>query len=135
MPVERDHLATAAATSSLDSVKKEFGRRVRNATIAKGWRQAELARVSGLAPQSISDYSAGKILPTMHNLEMLARALGVSGSDLMPAEKADPEMSRAEIRGDPTDPRMAWIVLNRRMTMKSAVQIMSIVEQDDPTSK
>ena len=38
----------------------EFGRRVSDAMIAKDWSQADLARSSGIGPDSISSYINGR---------------------------------------------------------------------------
>jgi transcriptional regulator with XRE-family HTH domain len=49
----------------------------------RGWTQAQLAKASGLAATSISDYERGVGTPTYRSLQRIAAALGVSVPDLL----------------------------------------------------
>ncbi|MFN3858382.1 MAG: helix-turn-helix domain-containing protein [Caulobacter sp.] len=54
-----------------------FGERLRQALKEKGLKNADLARLSGLAPQLISEYASGRKIAGADNLFSIADALGV----------------------------------------------------------
>lgn len=113
--------------------REEFGRRVYNAMLKKGWRQSDLARVSGVPKDSVSTYIRGKVMPTSLSLQKIAEALGVDPTDLLPNalyRAIDADTPDFEMKVSPGDGTKAWVRLNRLMSMKAAVAIATIVNDD-----
>jgi hypothetical protein len=85
----------------VQTIRREFARRLQNAMILKGWGQSDLARFasqhlpkpqpgqrlnkSGIRRDLISKYIAGVMLPNPVYLGALAKALDLEPGDLMPA--------------------------------------------------
>lgn len=110
LPGELDGDAMPFAPKQLS--KQEFGRRVYQLMIAKGWRQSDLARHSGVPKDSISTYIRGKVLTTPVSVSKLAEALGVSPEKLMPDHIEGPanvENPELEIRANPGMNGTAWL--------------------------
>lgn len=57
---------------------KEIGIGIKNARLAVGITQAELARRLGVTPQAISQYERGEKKPKIETIKKIAGALGVS---------------------------------------------------------
>lgn len=55
----------------------------------KQMKQSDLAKISGVRASSISDYLTGKYKPKQDNIDLIARALGVSPAWLMGYEDKD----------------------------------------------
>lgn len=118
--------------------KQEFGRRLYNVMLAKGWHQSELARQSGLPRDSVSTYIRGKTLPTPNNLQALAKALTVEPEALLPnhIESAiDEDEPAFEIRASAASPGKAWLRANRLVSFTTAVKIAELLEADDAVTK
>lgn len=64
------------------SILITFGSRVRELREAKGMSQEQLADVSGLDRTYISGIERGKRNVGLHNIEVLAKALGVTITEL-----------------------------------------------------
>lgn len=114
--------------------KQEFGKRLYNLMIRKGWHQSELARQSGLPRDSISVYIRGRSLPTPASLKQLASALGVATDELLPnhVESAiDEDNPSIEFKVSPNMPDRAWLRVNRLVTIRAALKIMDILENDN----
>lgn len=61
-----------------------FGDAVRRLRLERGWKQAELARRSGITQGMISNLEVGaKSNPTQETIERLARAFGITTADLL----------------------------------------------------
>jgi transcriptional regulator with XRE-family HTH domain len=134
----RIHLATDSASdvklAPKHLTKQEFGRRLYNLMLRKGWHQSELARQSGLPRDSISVYIRGKSLPTPLSLKQLADALGVTTEELLPnhTESAiDEDMPSIEFKVSPNQPDRAWLRVNRLVSIRAGMEIMSILEGDN----
>lgn len=129
------------------AVYAEFGRRLQARMIALGWNQSELSRrasaylpkpakgqVQGhsLGRDRISSYIRGKYLPRPDALEALAKALGCKASDLLPPEgvphvhEEGPLLEMHSIDGQ----RVA-LRINRVVTLRTATQIIALLEQED----
>jgi transcriptional regulator with XRE-family HTH domain len=114
--------------------KQQFGKRVYQLMLSKGWRQSELARQSGLPRDSISVYVRGKSLPTPTSLAALAKALGVAPEELLPNHiegAIDADMPAIEMKVSPNAPNIAWLRVNRLVTVESAMKIMDILANDN----
>lgn len=114
--------------------KQEFARRLYQLMLAKGWNQSELGRQAGLPRDAISVYMRGKSLPTPQNLKALAEAFGISEIELLPnhTEAAiDEDMPAFELRVSVSSPNMAWLRVNRLVSLSTGVKIAELLEQDN----
>ena len=114
--------------------KQEFGKRLYNLMLRKGWHQSELARQSGLPRDSISVYIRGKSLPTPVSLKQLADALDITPEELLPnhAESAiDEDMPSIEFKVSPNMPDRAWLRVNRLVSVRAGLEVMTILENDN----
>jgi transcriptional regulator with XRE-family HTH domain len=118
--------------------KQEFGKRLYDALIRKGWNQSELARATELGRDSISTYIRGTAFPTPANLQKLASALGVERDALLP-NSAQMEMDRGfpamEIKMGHTDPSIAWLKINRMVSTSTAVKVLALIQDEDMKDK
>lgn len=113
--------------------KQEFGKRIYRLMLAKGWNQSELGRQTGLPRDSISVYVRGQSLPTPQNLQKLAEVFGISPEELLPnhAESAiDEDNPSFEMKTSTSAPGMAWVRVNRLVTMQTAIRIADLLEND-----
>jgi transcriptional regulator with XRE-family HTH domain len=113
--------------------KQEFGKRLYRLMLGKGWSQSELARQAGLPRDAISVYIRGKSLPTAVNLAALAKTFGVQEYELLPnhAESAIDEDNPAfEMKVSPSAPNVAWVRVNRMVSLSTAVKIAELLEND-----
>jgi transcriptional regulator with XRE-family HTH domain len=113
--------------------KQEFGRRLYSMLLAKGWNQSEMARRSGLPRDSISVYVRGKSLPTPASLKALSEALDVPPEELLPnhIESAiDEDNPSLEIKTSVGAPNLAWVRMNRAVSLKTALRIAEMLEAD-----
>ena len=89
--VERKVVDLSKRRSEAQSADRDaFSRRVYKMMLAKGMNQSDLARAAGLERNRISAYVRGTALPTGLKLKLLADALGVKPTDLIPDERLAP---------------------------------------------
>lgn len=113
--------------------KQEFGRRLYNLMLQKGWNQSELARRAGIARDSVSTYVRGVSLPEPLNLQKLADALDVKPIELLPngTEAAiDEDNPSLEFKVSNSDSRVAWLRVNRLVTTATAVKVVELLNDD-----
>lgn len=113
--------------------KQQFGRRLYQMMLQRGWNQSELARQANLPRDSISTYVRGVAFPTPKSLTALAEALGVSVPDILPnaIESAiDEDHPSFEIKVSPSAPSVAWLRMNRLVSLSTATKIAELVESD-----
>ena len=118
--------------------KQEFGKRLYNLMLRKGWHQSELARQSGLPRDSISVYVRGKSLPTPSSVQALSAALGIAPDELLPNQiesAIDEDAPAMEMKVSPNMPGKAWLRINRLVTVRTALKIMDILENDDAADR
>lgn len=60
-----------------------FGLRLRTLMKAKGIRQADISRATGIDPMTVNRYCHGKRLPRVRNMRKLARFIGCRWEDLL----------------------------------------------------
>ena len=114
--------------------KQEFGRRLYERMIRKGWNQSELARRAGIGRDSISTYVRGVSLPDPLYLQKLADALDCKPEDLLPnaVESAmDREHPAMEIRQAQGDTTKVWLRVNRIVPPEVASEIFAIINKAD----
>ena len=68
--------------------ERTFGQRLRETRIGAGMSQSDLEEISGIPKARLSRYENGHVAPSIHTLERLARALGVSEAALLGDERA-----------------------------------------------
>lgn len=114
--------------------KQEFGRRLYNLILQRGWSQSDTAREAGLERDKVSVYVRGKSLPTPTNLEKLSKAFGVKPEELLPnyVESAiDEDAPAFEMKVSTADTGVAWLRVNRMVKTSTAVKIAELLEADD----
>ena len=67
---------------------RTFGGRLRQTRVKAGLSQSDLEEISGIPKARISRYENGHVAPSIHTLERLAKALGVSQASLLDDERA-----------------------------------------------
>jgi transcriptional regulator with XRE-family HTH domain len=119
--------------------RQEFGKRLYSLMLAKGIRQADLARATGLSRDSISGYVRARNTPDADSLKRLAKALDVAPEDLLPnitEEAIDLETNPSiEIKASAEDPNRSWVRLNREVSTGTVIKIMQALEEDQPAAK
>ncbi|MBK3397641.1 MULTISPECIES: helix-turn-helix transcriptional regulator [Methylobacterium] len=123
----------AASATPLDIVKEQFGRRLYELMLEKGWTQSEMGRQADIPRDGISSYVRGRALPTRQNLTRLARALSVPESDLLPSRirnASDPDGSEVSVRISPDDPTRAWLRVNQLVSREASTRIQEILAND-----
>jgi transcriptional regulator with XRE-family HTH domain len=101
--------------------------------LSKGWNQSELARQADIPRDSVSTYVRGISLPTPTNLAKVAEALGVDADSLLPnyIEGAiDADYPSLEMKVSPNRPDEAWLRVDRRVTMATAVKVIELLNND-----
>lgn len=114
--------------------KEEFGRRLYTLIMSKGWNQSELARRAGLPRDSISTYVRGRTFPTPKSLRALADALGIEPADLLPNSvevSMDEDVPSLEMKVSTGAPDRAWLRVNRLVTLRTAAQVIELVQSDE----
>jgi transcriptional regulator with XRE-family HTH domain len=66
----------------MSTVQKQFGKRVRELRKAKGLSQEELAFKAGIHRTYIGGIERGERNPSLKNIASIAKALGISPSEL-----------------------------------------------------
>jgi transcriptional regulator with XRE-family HTH domain len=118
--------------------RQEFGRRLQQKILSKGWRQSDLARATDIGKDSISHYVRGRSLPGPKALNTMAKALGVSVADLLPnapAAAMDEELPALELRQAAGHPGMVWLRVNRALSFAVAAKIIDLIQADDEARK
>lgn len=113
--------------------RQQFGRRLYQLMLARGWNQSELARQAGLPRDSISTYVRGVALPTPKSLQALSVALGMTPADILPnaVEAAlDEDHPSFEMKVSPSAPSTAWLRVNRLVSLSTATKIAELIEAD-----
>jgi len=114
--------------------KQEFGRRLYKIMLDKRLNQSDIARLSGLGRDSVSQYIRGRSVPTPQNLEKLAEALNLQPNDLFPnyaAQAVISEQPTFQIKSVEHEPESMWLIVNTKVSAVKAVQIMQILNDKD----
>jgi transcriptional regulator with XRE-family HTH domain len=119
--------------------KQEFGRRLYQLMLEKGWRQSELARQAGIQRNAVSTYVLGKALPTDINLRRLAQVFKMKPEELLPNHMhsaIDSDNPMVSIQVSPNAPNKAWLRVNQLVDTALAVKIIGMLQaSNDDTSK
>lgn len=114
--------------------KQEFGRKLFQLMVAKGWNQSDLGRASDLGRDSISNYVNGKSFPTPIARTKLAKALNIAPDELLPngimqaMEDEIPAVSMTQAAGYPG---RAWLRINRMVSFGAAAKVIDLIHEDD----
>lgn len=123
-----------AARTNRDAARRDFGRRLYDAMIRKGWTQAELSRRSGVGPDSITNYLKYKSLPTDQLLQKLADALGCETDDLLPVSyRAGPAVDpnpEFDVQSIPGKPGRRWLTINREVTDGQLARVLEALRDE-----
>jgi transcriptional regulator with XRE-family HTH domain len=76
-----------------------LGQKLREARLERGWSQWQLALRTGIAPNLISQYERGAMIPSVPTLEKIARVLSVSVDWLLDLEGASEAHDSAPSKG------------------------------------
>lgn len=128
--------------------KQEFGKRVYELMVKKGWSQSDLARASenyvkrkpsasALSRDNVSTYVRGASLPQPDKLETLAAVLDTTPIELLPnyIESAiDEDHPAFEMKVSSSAPGVAWLRVNRLVRTTTATEIAQLLEKDDAAS-
>jgi transcriptional regulator with XRE-family HTH domain len=127
-----------ANTAPREQLKKEFGRRLQNAMLAKGWNQSELARQAAkfvsdknFPRDNVSNYIRGRTFPQSHHIDALCKALGAKREDLIPAEvyaSVDDGPRPMEFRD--TGNGRGYLTVDTEVSMEVAIQVMQLLHKD-----
>jgi transcriptional regulator with XRE-family HTH domain len=136
----RDH-ATHAEADDLQKpnlktlTKQEFGRKIYNMLMEKGWSQSELARRSDLPRDSISVYIRGKSFPTPSSLAKLAKAFNLDPVEMLPNHTVSSverdQDSAFSINSSSVDPGKAFVRVNRVVSFETAMKIGQLLADED----
>jgi transcriptional regulator with XRE-family HTH domain len=146
-PHDKFPMAVSSGSGALepDDIKMEFARRLQRAMVAKGWSQSELARrANALVPPAtkgqiqhaefrrdlVSHYINGIHLPSAPNLAILARALGVEVSALLP-RSAFPEAARSPFAMTTLADGRVNLEINRTISSETAMKIATLLAKED----
>lgn len=135
-----------AADATRSAVAAEFAKRVQHRMVMKGWNQSELARQASIhlaektgkrktmGRDSVSHYIRGENLPTPAHLHALARALGCEPFDLLPSVgMPSVDTKRPSLRVDTLESGRAHIVMDRVVSLATALKIQQAIMEDDAT--
>lgn len=128
---DNDGVAEAALLETLSPAgKQEIGRRIHKRMLARGWRQADLARASDLSRNSISNYIKGNQAPSGTSLVALAKALKCKPADLVPDFKMPEDTRETLLEMKVMDGGLSHLIVNKIVTTEAAFEIMRILEAD-----
>jgi transcriptional regulator with XRE-family HTH domain len=147
--VAKPNIDAVTTTGRAPSVKtlelQNFARRLHTLLAQGGMSQSDLARAiwgPGTDPRGynvaknrdrIVHYLRGRSLPNPENLRKMAEALGVTPEELMPPTSAavddeNPAVSISMVGGHPG---RAHLVVNKLVSMKLALQIGELLNQEE----
>lgn len=130
----RFHLDEPSGNTARYLTKEQFGRRIYNLMLSRGWNQSELGRKADLPRDSISTYIRGLSMPTPKSLQKLADAFDMEPAELLPNAAGiaidydqDPAI---DMKVSDADPSIAWLRVNRRVSIATATRIVSLLAED-----
>lgn len=114
--------------------KQEFGRRLAQHLLDRGWNQSDLARAAGLGRDAISTYVRGRSFPEPRSLKAIADALSVDPVELLPNELSAAMRADAapmlEIKQAAGHPDHVYIRVSRMVTLDQAAKIFEILRSE-----
>lgn len=134
VPTTRSEPAAEGAVDLSNRTKRnlEFGKRIYKTVVDMGITQSDLARMSGLGRDSISQYIRGKSVPTPVNLNKLAKALNMEANELYPQYESNAfgtESLSQEMRAVPGDPDHMWLRVDMKVPTAVALEVLQLVNK------
>lgn len=125
-PDERDHL------------KAELSARLVREMTTRSWTQADLARAAErhmpkgeeFRRANVSSYVNKLALPRPKQLTALAKALGMDPRDLLPGGSASEDRLPFSMHPAKDEPGMAWLQVDTKVSMRTALAILGMLEHD-----
>ena len=139
----------ARAIAAREAERAEFSRRLRLHMNRVGWTNAEMARQATahlLTPalgkrrriigrDSVGSWVEGNTMPGPDYLAAAAAALGIERAELVPEKDEDPTKRRFPSMAMNSEGKgYAWLRINRRVTMDTALKIISMIDSEDESS-
>jgi transcriptional regulator with XRE-family HTH domain len=118
------------AAAQRELTKQQFGRRLHKLMLAKGWRQADLARAAGLQRANVNSYVNGGSYPSELNLRALAQALGTEPETLLPNYAIDSVASDEAKTELHVVNGKAVLRVNCLVSVPTAVEIVRLIDAD-----
>ena len=112
--------------------REYFSRRLHEMMSAKGWGRSELARRAGLPREAVSTYVQGTALPTAASLDRLANALETTVQELVSHPEDAFDDPSIDLKVSPGSPNVAWLRINRLVSLSAAAKIIDLLENDSP---
>ncbi len=113
---------------------REFGHRLDEMLLDRGWSQADLHRKAGLSKDTISKWVAGKVDPSPRNLGVVAKAFGMSIDELYPhyMDNLDnaAQRSRGGVEFVSNDSKMGTLTVDRVVSTETAMKILDLLKND-----
>lgn len=122
--------------------KQEFGRRLHDLILQRGWNQSEFAReverITGekIGRDSVSTYVNGRTYPTPKMLKMICDTLGVTREELLPnsvisaMEAETPSMQLTQVSGHPDK---VMLRINRLVPIEIGAEVIRMIAKADTT--
>lgn len=120
-----------------DQLKAEFATRLGRLLTEKGWNQSDLARAASqhlpkgeeFRRDNIHVYLNETALPRPKQLNATAAALNVAAEDLLPGVAHAKGSMPVAMRAIPDEPGYAWLSVDKKVTMRTALAILSMLEE------
>lgn len=116
----------------------QFGARLQQELVKRGWSQVELARAATkhmkdgeISRDTISKYVNAITLPGPERLDAVAKALKLDPLDLLPNRGITAVAGKApelDMRG--VDNEHAWLRINQQVTWEKAMKIVAILKEE-----
>jgi len=115
-----------------EAMRIQFGARFRQAMLAKGVRQIEVATGTKIGRDSISGYARGRVLPDHDRIEKIAKFLGVTPENLVPHYGVDQRsldiMPAFDVKQAQQDGKL-WLRINQAVTFEAFARIVEVLRQ------
>lgn len=114
---------------------REFGHRLDEMLLDRGWSQADLHRKTELSKDTISKWVAGKVEPNPYNLARVADVFGISVDELYPNYLDNvANTGRRAVGGvefNSSDLKTGILTIERRVSIETAAKIKELLDADD----
>lgn len=137
-PAIDSHMGGDATNQSETRVKhltkQEFARRLRHMLTERKWSQSEFARRAGLTRDAVSTYCRADSFPGEANLAKMAEALGIPMEQLLPNKietAIDRDVPSMSMKESSTYPGQTWLQINRMVRTRTALKVMTLLNDDD----
>lgn len=129
--------AVCAPWQDRGAAKRVLAKRVRDLRRVRGWTQSELARRAGLSRNVVHTTENAHSYPTGDNLARLAQALGVAVealSGMPPSAAPILEAGSSYVLRATESAGLAWIQVDRLVRTTTAVAILRLIVEDEPSA-